>query len=1195
MLNGFPSAAQSTHIGFQVRSQSPLFCDFPWYTDVLKTTGDLSSLQIPGLETLTQRLSAYERHLFSFSNSSLEVTDTHRLLGIELGLQNNAVIAKPSSHPSTPPPKYSLAQGERMVHLLTPYKLLDVVCSRLPGFHARKGALVTSRGALDPKVHKLAVAQTLQNWTSVLKTFHNAYIPTDGGNLGESEEQEDLRSGVSPSLPLPNPSSLLITQLAVNRKNNIINTMESNVMLCALVISYLLKDASGVGIPGLPTDSTTFANVVGDSRLEEGQLVPSTDTRTLIQICEESRPASSKPSDHSLWHIMVPIACALFLSPLSIFCSRSLTSISFQRRALITSCMSLGNEKPPVIRACENSVWDIVLDVVFGRLHPSLIIATLHQKLPWTDIFQVDAMESIGSWFVERRLLDAAQPPSELSPSAPDHFQQQNSFFSSQFGSGELSTTPVPSSTYNAQISEKPEHNPPSAPQVSDNDTLSIDQPAGFLPAISDPLRKSGRIAELATKGLQDPTDVDDVNDNSGGRSGSGSGRSGDGSRGSGGGSGRGARNKPSVRRKALSFDDDVDIGGAANNPVDVDAFVASRDPVLTTPDFFRRKEERTLDLDHNAPCVPVRSDEQMLGYDIEGGEHDLTMPAHFKDYHTRLHAIHQKAKLFYKDGKPRHVSAPESSVFLRMSFEEFSTKSPPELAEILNNRCIVVTDWGQKRTGFDANNLRDIVSLFRPISVQGQDYSLRAGGYKAPTSIPEIVQGTMQQVLDNATLGENGQVLNALDLPRPQGISAPPVLSSDYVSWEAMTEAFGGIYNFMVYPIGDVSWYLTGLRGALTFFHLDSDGFCTGVNVEYGKKLWGVMIPKSPLGHYNTFSLTKDTFSLDEISEESNDFDIELVVLRPQDGIIMGPNTLHMAGTLEHAICRGFHFYSPTLLLRTAAGLINAFILNDFISNTHHNASRAILLRMLGFHFDAHISRRFQIDEHCQNHLVDISSWEGVAALLTLCTLAILVNVLDFRTYLGPNQVEGEHPTEHQLYDLQEYDSNNIIWPERMAMSHGRGMALAMLKAITDCCTITNVSNGSVEQNLPLRHLARQMVAIVEFKRNAQAAKLDGAPHCRLSSLIRQIKNVATWNSDLADLYNHPNDINLDLSVTSFTGQEGYQVQWTVDPHDWFEDKAFDFLSDGYTPLDCKFFDPLRRRNVDDTERPRKRAKTSH
>lgn len=235
---------------------------------------------------------------------------------------------------------------------------------------------------------------------------------------------------------------------------------------------------------------------------------------------------------------------------------------------------------------------------------------------------------------------------------------------------------------------------------------------------------------------------------------------------------------------------------------------------------------------------------------------------------------------------------------------------------------------------------------------------------------------------------------------------------------------------------------------------------------------------------------------------------------------------------------------------------------------------------------------------------------------MLTLCTLAILVNVLDFRTYLGPNQVEGEHPTEHQLYDLQEYDSNNIIWPERMAMSHGRGMALAMLKAITDCCTITNVSNGSVEQNLPLRHLARQMVAIVEFKRNAQAAKLDGAPHCRLSSLIRQIKNVATWNSDLADLYNHPNDINLDLSVTSFTGQEGYQVQWTVDPHDWFEgaafntfilylcsnkkdtlqtDKAFDFLSDGYTPLDCKFFDPLRRRNVDDTERPRKRAKTSH
>ncbi|KAF9034143.1 hypothetical protein BJ165DRAFT_1534340 [Panaeolus papilionaceus] len=246
--------------------------------------------------------------------------------------------------------------------------------------------------------------------------------------------------------------------------------------------------------------------------------------------------------------------------------------------------------------------------------------------------------------------------------------------------------------------------------------------------------------------------------------------------------------------------------------------------------------------------------------------------------------------------------------------------------------------------------------------------------------SIPEIVQGTMQQLIDNAALGSNGKVLNALDLLHPQALSVPDMLASDSISWEAMTIA-NDLSNFMPYPNSNVNWYLAELEGALTFFHLDND---------------------------------------------EGDVDIKIVVLCPGDGIIMGPNTFHFTGTVENAICQGFYFYSSILILQACAGLINMFILNHLLANTHHNASWSVLLHMFTFNFTAHFERLF-IDHkmYYHSHLLDISIWEGVAGLITLCTLVILINALDFRTYLGLNQAEDQLPTEQQHIELESYDFN--------------------------------------------------------------------------------------------------------------------------------------------------------------------------
>jgi hypothetical protein len=51
-----------------------------------------------------------------------------------------------------------------------------------------------------------------------------------------------------------------------------------------------------------------------------------------------------------------------------------------------------------------------------------------------------------------------------------------------------------------------------------------------------------------------------------------------------------------------------------------------------------------------------------------------------------------------------------------------------------------------------------------------------------------------------------------------------------------------------------------------------------------------------------------------------------------------------------EHTVCIGGHFYLTHLMETTAQGLLHAFVLNEFITNTYHYQSRALFRRILDF-----------------------------------------------------------------------------------------------------------------------------------------------------------------------------------------------------------------------------------------------------
>ncbi|EDQ98862.1 uncharacterized protein LACBIDRAFT_335581 [Laccaria bicolor S238N-H82] len=78
---------------------------------------------------------------------------------------------------------------------------------------------------------------------------------------------------------------------------------------------------------------------------------------------------------------------------------------------------------------------------------------------------------------------------------------------------------------------------------------------------------------------------------------------------------------------------------------------------------------------------------------------------------------------------------------------------------------------------------------------------------------------------------------------------------------------------------------------------------------------------------------------------------DFEAVVLRPGDELHMLPNSAHWVYGIDDVIAQGGHYYSSYLMQETLQGIVHAFVLNKFLTNTEHIPSRHLLRRILIFY----------------------------------------------------------------------------------------------------------------------------------------------------------------------------------------------------------------------------------------------------
>lgn len=240
-----------------------------------------------------------------------------------------------------------------------------------------------------------------------------------------------------------------------------------------------------------------------------------------------------------------------------------------------------------------------------------------------------------------------------------------------------------------------------------------------------------------------------------------------------------------------------------------------------------------------------------------------------------------------------------------------------------------------------------------------------------------------------------------------------------------------------------------------------------------------------------------------------------------------MRPNTPHAVFTPSPSVVHGGHCYATSTLPDTLVGIVHSFVVGDIITNANHLSARFHLQEMIAFYHLALVERGLDVDgtfsfslvlknkadKTCMQddrwcHVPDLKYREQYHQLMSICVFGILVNVLDFGTYLHPNCLDGLLKYEERQ-EMIKKDVNSLTHEERMVCIFTRGQALQIMEYVEKCYDMEEPSTKW--SNLKSYHqslIAHQCNMIFNYKRDAQGIT-NGAKNCDLELLGCQLRGV--------------------------------------------------------------------------------------
>src|ERR1700709_817200 len=112
-----------------------------------------------------------------------------------------------------------------------------------------------------------------------------------------------------------------------------------------------------------------------------------------------------------------------------------------------------------------------------------------------------------------------------------------------------------------------------------------------------------------------------------------------------------------------------------------------------------------------------------------------------------------------------------------------------------------------------------------------------------------------------------------------------------------------------------------------------------------------------------------------------------------------MRPCTPHAVMTTESSICHGGHLFCHTTIQQSMQGIFQCFISRGAVTNVDSTAAARYLLRRILMYWYRELSESGQADG-APLYTPDLSTFDGVLDLFSLCNLAELMNLTYEATY---------------------------------------------------------------------------------------------------------------------------------------------------------------------------------------------------
>ena len=101
--------------------------------------------------------------------------------------------------------------------------------------------------------------------------------------------------------------------------------------------------------------------------------------------------------------------------------------------------------------------------------------------------------------------------------------------------------------------------------------------------------------------------------------------------------------------------------------------------------------------------------------------------------------------------------------------------------------------------------------------------------------------------------------------------------MSTDTVAWLQTIDK--PLCKFIQKPITEIRWGLAATAGAISYWHMDTNGFATYIDVQVGKKLWVVAHPKQDGPSFGSRDFYC-AFDCEKVNEDL--WDVYAVLLKP-------------------------------------------------------------------------------------------------------------------------------------------------------------------------------------------------------------------------------------------------------------------------------------------------------------------------